>query len=76
MIRGLPAGLVGHAKARARADDTTLDAVLITYLARYAEQGPPGLAGAQARAASLSPERRSEIARIAVRAREAQRITE
>ena len=68
-IHDLPPGLVSRAKARAKSDDTTLDAVLATFLAFYAENGPQGRAGGQARAESLSPEERSAIAKKAAEAR-------
>lgn len=73
MIRALPPGLIRQAKQRARDDDTTLDTVLVRYLTAYAAQGDPhaaaGRLGGAARAATLSPERRSEIARGAALAR-------
>jgi hypothetical protein len=73
MIRDLPPGLISRAKARAREEDTTLDVVLLRHLERYAEHGDPhaaaGRIGGAARAATLSPERRREIARKAATAR-------
>lgn len=69
MLRGLPAGLVARAKERARADDTTLDAVLMRYLLTYAEQGATGSAGGRARAARLTPAERRGIAQRAARVR-------
>lgn len=68
-IRSLPPGLIPRARARAKADATTLDAVLLRLIESYAEQGAPGSAGAKARSASMSNERRAEIARNAASAR-------
>jgi hypothetical protein len=69
MIRNLPAGLIPRAKARARSEDTTLDAVLLRLLESYADAGTPGRAGAEARANSLTQDERSAIARKAAEAR-------
>jgi hypothetical protein len=69
MIRALPPGLIPRAKARARTDSTTLDAVLLRLLESYAERGAPGTAGAAARTHSLTPERRAAIAQQAAETR-------
>lgn len=69
MIRDLPPGLIGRAKARARSAETTLDAVLLRYLLTYAEHGNPQAAGAAAVNAQRTPEERRDAARRAIRAR-------
>ena len=72
MLRGLPSGLIARAKARAREAGVTLDDVLVAFLERYAEGNDPsgaGRKGGAARAAKLSPERRTEIARHAANTR-------
>ncbi len=69
MIRALPPGLLGRAKARARSDETTLDVVLLRYLLMYAEHGSPQAAGARAVNAQRTPDERREAARRAARAR-------
>jgi hypothetical protein len=69
MLRDLPPGLVQRAKARAREEGTTLDAVLRRMLEVYVESGRPGVAGGEARADRLSAEERSDIARKAAEAR-------
>jgi hypothetical protein len=61
--------LIARAKDRARADDTTLDAVLLRYLTTYAEHGSPQAAGARAVNAQRTGSERSAAARHAVSAR-------
>ena len=69
-IRNLPPGLIPRAKARARADETTLDAVLLTYLTRYAEGTPSAQQlGGQARVAGMTGDERSALARHAAQHR-------
>lgn len=68
-LRGLTSDLVARAKARAREDGTTLDAVLIRYLQTYAEHGSPQSSGGHARKLSMTAEARSESARRAADAR-------
>lgn len=72
MIRGLPDGLIARAKARSRAEDRRLDDVLIAMLDAYASGQLPqqlGQLGGAARAAALSDEERSAIAKKAADAR-------
>lgn len=69
MLRGLPAGLVARAKAKAREANTTLDAALIAFLETYAEHGSIQSSGGHARALSLTPEERADIAKKAAKAR-------
>lgn len=75
MLRGLPDRLVSRAKAKAREQNTTLDAVLIRYLETYAEHGNPQAKGAVAVNESKTPEERSEAGRKAVQARWEKRNT-
>lgn len=67
-LRGLTPDTIHRAKARAREAGTSLDDVLREYLRVYA-CGDRGVAGGHARAAALSPERRSELARAAAMSR-------
>lgn len=72
VIRHLPPGLIAEAKARARETGTNLDAYLIRAIAELAEgtdRAAAGRQGAAARAASLTPEERTNIARQAAQAR-------
>lgn len=73
MIRGIPDGLVATAKARARADGTRLDAVLIGAMLRFAQGMTPaaelGAKGGAARAANMTEAERSESAKRAASAR-------
>lgn len=73
VIRGLPEGLVGRAKAAARARGETLDDVLRQALESCAEgqsaAAELGAKGGAARAANMSKRARSESARAAVTAR-------
>jgi hypothetical protein len=69
MLRKVPGGLIPRAKAQAQEAGTTLDTVLIAFLAVYAESGAYGAAGGHARAEALTPERRQDIARTAAQAR-------
>ncbi len=66
MIRSVPPGLIGRAKAKAREAGETLDAVLIAELEAYADgraRSQQASRGGEARAAALTPEARSAIAR-------------
>ena len=72
MLRHIPPGLVARAKDRARANGTTLDSALLVWLEAYAEgtdNVSAGRRGGAARAASLTPDRRAEIARQGAEAR-------
>ena len=72
MIRQLPPGLIGRAKAKAREQGETLDAILIATLEAYCDGKMPsqwGARGGHARAASLTPDERSAIARKAAETR-------
>jgi hypothetical protein len=72
MLRGVPPGLVARAKDRARANGTTLDSALLEWLESYADgtdRASVGRKGGAARAASLTPERRAEIAKQGAEAR-------
>lgn len=72
VIRKLPPGLVAEAKARARAEGLSFDAYLIQMIAEFAagtDRAAAGRQGAAARAASLTPEERTNIARQAAQAR-------
>ncbi len=72
MIRSVPPGLIGRAKAKAREAGETLDAVLIAELEAYADgraRSQQAKAGGLARAEALTPEARSAIARKGAEAR-------
>lgn len=73
MIRGLPAGLIQRAKARARDREDRLDAILIAALEAYAEGQTAAqqlaASGGHARAASLSDQERRDSAQRAAQAR-------
>jgi hypothetical protein len=69
VLRALPDGLILRAKQRARADGTTLDAVLLRYLETYAEHGNPQAKGARAVNASRTPQDRRDAARRAAQTR-------
>lgn len=76
VLRGVPSDLIRRAKARARELGESLDQRLLAYLTAYAHGTTPeqmGRDGGRARAAKLSPEERSRIARTAAQALWAQR---
>jgi hypothetical protein len=68
-IRNLPPRLIPMVRARAKAEGITIDAVILRALGAYIGSGTPGRAGAEARAKTLTPSQRSEIARKAAAAR-------
>lgn len=72
MIRNVPPGLVAKAKAKAKEWGGTLDNVLIAAMQDWANGKSPqqmGSSGGHARAASLTPEERSAIAKKAAETR-------
>lgn len=72
MIRGVPPGLIQRAKAQARAREEKLDDVLIHAMQEYAEgtdRTQTGERAGKARAAALSENERSAIARKAAETR-------
>ena len=72
-LRGLTSDLITAATQRARDAGTSLDDVLRAYLTAYAAGTTAQHAGGHARAAALSPARRSTISRQAALARWRQR---
>lgn len=68
-LRGIHAALIARARARARTDGTTLNAVILRYLETYAEYGSPQAAGARAVNAARTADERSTAARRAAAAR-------
>lgn len=68
-VHGIDPAILRQAKARAEAAGESLSSVVRRLLARYAASGDTASAGGQARAQSLSPERRREIAQRAAAAR-------
>ena len=61
----IPGGLYRHAREKA-GSDADLAALVRSWLERYLD--PPQAIGGRARMTTISPERRSEIARMAAKA--------